>query len=235
MSKPENKQYGEKKTAYVRFTNGRKKVKTTRKFRKRYARSTMEKYINANINSAMNKLKRAKNKGYYKASKELQDINSQLRNLYRKHDKDVNNYYKSKNFVKSLTSNQDLAVLYRAVRDIKNLNMRNLSKQYEKMKEKLKERNIDLDKTFDKLSMLSSEFHDIFAFLSYNRVSKILETGDVIDVFEEFLTESQDKYLDLRDEQKLYRDRGLEKIKSKLSPNDLDYLKVKMKMKGISI
>lgn len=235
MSKSENKQYGEKKTVYYETTRGRKKIKTSRKFRKKYARSTMEKYVNANIKRAMGKLARAKSKGYYKASKELQDINSQLRTLYRKFGKDVNNLYKSKTFVKSLTSNADLGVLYRSVRDIMDLDMRKLSKEYKQMKEKLKERHIDLDSMFDKLSFLSSEFHDVFAFLSYNRVSKILESGDYVDVFEEFLAESQDKYLDLRDEQKLYRDRGFDKIKNAVSPQDWDYLKTKLKMRGINI
>lgn len=235
MSKPENKQYGEKKTVYYETTRSRKKIKTTRKFRKKYARSTMEKYVNANIKRAMGKLSRAKSKGYYKASKELQEINSQLRTLYRKFGKDVNNLYKSKSFVKSVTSNADLGVLYRSVRDIMDLDMRKLSKEYKQMKEKLKERHIDLDTMFDKLSFLSSEFHDVFAFLSYNRVSKILESGDYVDVFEEFLAESQDKYLDLRDEQKLYRDRGFDKIKNAVSANDWDYLKTRLKMRGIDI
>ena len=235
MSKPDNKLYGEKKSTYHRLTSAYGKKKSKRKKGKDYARSTLEKYVKANIKSAMGKLKRAKAKGYYKASPELQEINSQLRSLYRKFDKDVNNLYKSKSFVESLKSNADLAVLYRAVRDIKELNMRDLSKKYSKLKDKLADRGVDLVTTFDMLSMLSSDFHEIFAFLSYNRVSSILESGTVLDVFEEFLAESQDKYLNLNDLQSLYAQRGLDKIQSKLDAKNMDYLKIKLKMKGIII
>lgn len=235
MSKPENKQYGEKKSAYNRLTSAYKKKKSSRIKGKAYARSTMEKYIKKNIKSAMGKLKRAKSKGYYKASPELQEINSALRNLYRKFDKDVNNLYKSKNFINQLQSNADLGVLYRSVRDIMELDMRDLSKRYKKMKSKLDDRGINLDEEFNMLSMLSSDFHEIFAFLSYNRVSEILETGSVMNVFEEFLAESQDEYLDLNDTQTYYATKGLNKITNALGSRDMDYLKAKLKMKGIKI
>lgn len=237
MSKPENKQYGEKKSTYNRLTSAYKKKRSSRIKGKAYARSTMEKYIKKNIKSAMGKLKRAKSKGYYKASPELQEINSALRNLYRKFDKDVNNLYKSKNFINQLQSNADLGVLYRSVRDIMELDMRELSRKYKKMKYKLDKRGIDLDEEFNMLSMLSSDFHEIFAFLSYNRVSEILESDpeSAVNVFEEFLAESQDKYLDLDDTQKYYAKKGLDKITDALSSRDLDYIKEKLKLKGIKI
>lgn len=103
------------------------------------------------------------------------------------------------------------------------------------MKSKLDERGIDLDEEFNMLSMLSSDFHEIFAFLSYNRVSEILETGSVMNVFEEFLAESQDKYLDLNDTQTYYATKGLNKITNALGSRDMDYLKQRLKMKGIKI
>lgn len=235
MSKNENKQYGEKKSAYVRFTGHRKKLRTNRKFRKKYARSTMEKYVRANMVKAMNKLKRAKKNHYYQASPELKRINSQLRTLYRKMGKDADKFYKSKSFIDQIQSNADMGVLYRSVRDIMDLDMRKLSKDYQKMKSMLAEHNIDFDTTFVTLSFLSSNFHDIFAFLSYNRVSKILENGNTFDVFEEFLAESQDRYLDLRDEQKLYRDRGLQKIKEALNPRDYALMQARLRGRGIKI
>lgn len=236
MSKNENKQLGEKKTAYVRITGHRKKLKTSRKFKKQYARSTMEKYVRANITKAMNKLKRAKKNKYYQASPELKRASSQLRTLYRKLGKNADQFYKSKSFIDTIKSNSDFAVLYRSVRDIMDLDMRKLSKEYQKMKSMLAERGIDFDSTFDTLSFLSSNFHDIFAFLSYNRVSRIIENGgDTFDIFEEFLAESQDTYLDLRDEQKLYRDRGLQKIKDALNPRDYALMQARLRGRGIKI
>ena len=66
-------------------------------------------------------------------------------------------------------------------------------------------------------------------------ITLIKKNGNTFDVFEEFLAESQDRYLDLRDEQKLYRDRGLQKIKEALNPRDYALMQARLRGRGIKI
>ena len=161
-----------------------------------YSRQYMEKYVNRNINSAIGKLKRAENKGYYMSSDLMKEAKSKLRQLYRKMGLEDNIYHKSETFRSSLTSNADYAVLFRAIHNIMDVDVRQLAKEHRELDARLDAIGIKMSDNFKMLSFLSTEFREVYAFLSYNQLSTIVEKGGGLSqVFNKFVKEAESKIL----------------------------------------
>lgn len=180
-------------------------------------REVMEEFIVKNISKAKAKLSYLKKRGYYKASYVAQEVNSQLRMLNRKYGMDENKFYAGKSFKNKIKSGGDLNILYRAVNDIMNIDTREARAIYLDFKDRLsKEMDIDLDKNFDFVSKLSSDFHEVFAFLSYNDAVEFIENPDensLKNVFKKIIELTEDA--NLTDKQEL----ALEKLKEKIRNN----------------
>lgn len=206
--------------------------KRKRKKSKSYSMTYMNRYINANINSAFGKLRRAKLNGAYKASHTLQEANSQLRALYRKYGVDENVLHGGAKFRANLRSQADLAVFFRAIKSIKEVNARALTRKYKRLKEDYADRGIDFDKQFDLLSKLSSEFHEIFAFITYGDIQAEMSSGNedfatTEDILSMFFEETRDKYLDEGQSEKANILKG--KIYSKYKAHEIAYMRGKGK------
>lgn len=162
-----------------------------------YSRAYMESYVNRNITSAIGKLKRAEKRGYYMSSDLMREAKSKLRQLYRKMGLDDSLYHKSETFRSSLTSNADYSVLFRAVHNIMDVDVRLLAKEHKELEKKLDEMGIKMANNFSMLSFLSSEFREVYAFLSYSEVSHKVETGaSYTEIFNEFIKRAESKVLD---------------------------------------
>lgn len=183
-----------------------------------YSRSYMESYVNRNINTAIGKLKRAEKRGYYMSSDLMKEARSKLRQLYRKMGLDENKYHKSESFKASLSSNADYAVLFRAVHNIMDVDVRLLAKEHRAMEERLKQIGINMASDFRKLSILGSEFREVYAFMSYQEASHIIESGgDYMNVFQEFIKRAESKVLDPEEYTK--RQADITKLYNKMKNN----------------
>lgn len=177
-----------------------------------YSRQYMEKYVNRNINSAIGKLKRAEKRGYYMSSDLMKESKSKLRQLYNKMGLDPNTFHKSEKFRNSLSSNADYAVLFRAIHNIMDVDVRLLAKEHRELEKRLEAIGINMTDNYKTLSFLSTEFREVYAFLSYNQVSHMVESGATYsEIFNEFIRKAEDKFLDpeeynkrLHDIEKLY-------------------------------
>lgn len=161
-----------------------------------YSRQYMEKYVNRNINSAIGKLKRAEKRGYFMSSDLMKESKSKLRQLYKKMGLDESLYHKSETFRSSLTSNADYATLFRAIHNIMDVDVRQLSREHKELENRLNLIGIDMSKNFQTLSFLSTEFREVYAFLSYNQISSIVEKGgNLSEVFDDFINKAESKIL----------------------------------------
>lgn len=174
----------EQKLKAIKDIKGRNKdpnaVKGIRKPRETMpVRSVAEEYITANINKARNKLKYLEKKGYYKASETAQRAKAQMNFLSKKYGYGEGKFLTGKKFRNSIKSFADLSILYRLVRDLININTREAAKEYKEVKQRFEDEvGIDLDTTFDTVSMLSKDYREVFAFLSYNEVVEFAGEGD---------------------------------------------------------
>lgn len=183
-----------------------------------YSRAYMESYVNRNINTAIGKLKRAEKRGYYMSSDLMKEARSKLRQLYRKMGLDENMYHKSESFRGSLSSNADYAVLFRAIHNVMDVDVRLLAKEHRAMEARLKEIGINMASDFRKLSILGSEFREVYAFMSYQEVSHIIEAGgDYMNVFQEFVKRAESKVLDPEEYNKRLSD--INKLYNKMQTN----------------
>lgn len=189
-------------------------------------REQMEEYIIKNISKAKAKLNYLKKKGYYKASYVAQEVNAQLRMINRKYGMDEKKFFTGKSFRNKVKSQGDLNILYRSVRDLMNINTREARAIYLDYKERLSEEmDIDLDKNFEFVSKLSSDFHEVFAFLSYNEAVEFIENPDentLKNVFKKIMETVEDAKLN--DKQELALSRLKDKIlnEESLSAYDLE-------------
>lgn len=195
----------------------------------------MNRYINANINSAFGKLRRMKLSGAYKASETLQQANSQLRSLYRKYGVDENVLHGGARFRANLKSQADLAVFFRAIKSIKEVNARTTTMKYKRLQREYAERGVDFDEKFDVLSKLSSEFHEVYAFLSYGEIEAEINSGNdefstVEDILSTFMSEVEDKYLTEKQEEAANRLKS--KIYKSYNPHEIAYIRSKAEKKG---
>ena len=201
--------------------------KKKRKHNKLLTKKYIDAYLNKNIDKAIRKLKNMRNNGSYKASDKAQQAYSQMRMIYRKYGFDEDVMHKGKKFRNEIRSINDLNVFYRSIKDILEINARVETRKYNKLKQEYKQNGVDFDKSFNVLSRLSSEFHEVFAFLTYNDVqtmlsSKEYKTSTVEDILKKYKENLADK--ELTDRQ-LYKSSQLnKKIVTKFNSKQLKYI-----------
>ena len=201
--------------------------KKKRKHNKLLTKKYIDSYLNKNIDKAIRKLKNMRNNGSYKASDKAQQAYSQMRMIYRKYGFDEDVMHKGKKFRNEIRSINDLNVFYRSIKDILEINARVETRKYNKLKQEYKQNGVDFDKSFNVLSRLSSEFHEVFAFLTYNDVqtmlsSKEYKTSTVEDILKKYKENLADK--ELTDRQ-LYKSSQLnKKIVTKFNSKQLKYI-----------
>lgn len=218
------------------YSQTRKNVQKIRKPRKHEEYAIMEQYIKTNYRKALNKLKRAMNKGYYSASDLMQEANSKLHMLYKKISNEENISFSSmydaskynaimKDFREFGISRIDTSVLYQAIDDILSVDARKASRDFSNAMKKFESQNMDYLKQFRRLSKMSSDFHEIFAFLSYDAIALYMEQGlSDESIFEEYLKETQTKWLTYDDVQQERMTRLNSKLSSTLDADFLKYL-----------
>lgn len=110
------------------------------------------------------------------------------------------------------------------------INARVETRKYRKLQEEYKNKNVDFDEYFNILSMLSSEFHEVFAFLSYNDVQDMLTStesdyknvntvGDILKLYKETIEDKE-----LTDTQKYKSSQLNKKIITKVNAKTLRYI-----------
>lgn len=164
-----------------------------KKKKKLYTRKYMMSYLNKHSDSAFRKLAQMKRSGTYKVSDKAQEANASLRALYLKFDLDPDIMHKGKRFREGLKSNADLNILFKAVKKLEEINVL-------AMRTKLRitrSRDKNFDKNFNILSQLSSDFHEVFAFISYNKVQQELntnpglETEDILALYKSIMADKK--------------------------------------------
>ena len=201
--------------------------KKKRKHNKLLTKKYIDTYLNKDTDKAIRKLKNMRKNGSYKASDKAQYAYSQMRMIYRKYGFDEDVMHKGKKFRNEIRSINDLNVFYRSIKDILEINARVETRKYNKLKEEYKRNGVDFDKNFNALSRLSSEFHEVFAFLTYNDVqtmltSKEYKTSTVEDILKKYKENLADK--ELTDKQ-LYKSSQLnKKIVTKFNSKQLKYI-----------
>ena len=201
--------------------------KKKRKHNKLLTKKYIDSYLNKNIDKAIRKLKNMRNNGSYKASDKAQQAYSQMRMIYRKYGFDEDVMHKGKKFRNEIRSINDLNVFYRSIKDILEINARVETRKYNKLKEQYKQNGVDFDKNFNVLSRLSSEFHEVFAFLTYNDVqtmltSKEYKTSTVEDILKKYKENLADK--ELTDRQKYKSCQLNKKIVTRFNSKQLKYI-----------
>lgn len=192
------------------------------------SRKEMELFITKNANKAKRKLTYLEKKGYYKVSETAQYHKSQIRALNRKYGFRDDWIMTGKKFRDTIKSNADLAIMYNAFKNIMSINTHKEAKKYKERVEEYEKYGIDFNKSFQTISYLSSEFHELFAVLTYQQVETGLKNGeqdDAIDMLIRFEEELADKDFDKMTDTQL---RNIEKLRNKmedyLEPEILDYV-----------
>lgn len=215
------------------------KVETIRTKYKRESYDVMRNYIIKNYRKALNKLKRAMEKGYYSASDVLQDSNAKLHMMYKKISQDSEVSFSAmydgskynelmRDFKKFGISALDTSTLYHTIDNILSVDARKASREYKMAMERFNKDNMDYLSQFRRLSKLSSDFHELFAFLSYDDVAFYMETGYSDEsIIEKYLEMTKSKWLTYDSVTKERKARLDSKIKDKLDGKYLDYLRKK--------
>lgn len=163
----------------------------------------MKGYIGRNIVRLTRKMKNAKKSGWYMGSDAMKEASSTMRYLYRKYDFDPDKWHTGEKFMENLKSWNEVRAFYNALKKIDEsspaaarVRLKSNEKKFQAMMEEARERaikegrkvtkqmyNTSYTKRFELLSDLSSEFHEIFAFMTYNEVeSAIAEGNDSIEL-----------------------------------------------------
>ena len=183
------------------------------------SRKTMELFITKNASKVKSKLHYLEQKGYYKASNTAQYHKSQIRSLNRKYGFKEDWIQTGKKFRDTIKSNSDLGIMYKAFKNIILINTKKEAAKYQKKILEYEKVGVDFVKAFNTISHLSSEFHELFAVLTYETVETGLKEGkggqksayDMIVLFEKELA---DKDFDkMSDSQR----RNIEKLRRKES------------------
>ena len=181
------------------------------------SRKEMELFITKNASKAKSKLSYLEKKGYYKASDTAQYHKSQIRSLNRKYGFRDDWIMTGKKFRDTIKSNSDLGIMYKAFKNIISINTKDEAIKYKKRVEEYEKKGIDFNKAFQTISHLSSEFHELFAVLTYETVETGLKEGDqksAYDMLVLFEKELADKDFDkMSDSQR----RNIEKLRRKES------------------
>ena len=192
------------------------------------SRKTMELFITKNASKVKSKLHYLEKRGYYKASRTAQYNKSQIRSLNRKYGFREDWIQTGKKFRDTIKSNSDLGIMYKAFKSIISINTQKEGIKYKERVLEYEKVGVDFVKAFNTISHLSSEFHELFAVLTYETVETGLKEGgqksayDMIILFEKELA---DKDFDkMSDSQR----RNIEKLRgkesSRLDSKQLEYI-----------
>lgn len=213
---------------------------TRKKKRKQkiYTKKYMDSYIAKKATNMFRKLKAMKRGGTYKVSESAQIADARLRMLYRKFNKKEGVYHSDARWVSKL-SQSDTRILFDAVRSIEKADLRALRtklnitrKRFKEEKEEINKKRkeeglapisdkVTFDSTFEAMSRLSSEFHEVFAFLSYNDIqTRISNGGTIKDILSEYTDVLEDKIL--TDKQKYAKGKLETKIMENFNADELD-------------
>lgn len=181
------------------------------------SRKVMELFIIRNARKVKSKLKYLETKGYYKTSETAQYHKSQIRSLNRKYGFREDWIQTGKKFRDTIKSNSDLGIMYKAFKNIISINTKKEAIKYKERVLEYEKVGVDFESAFNTISYLSSEFHELFAVLTYETVETGLKEGgqkspyDMIVLFEKELA---DKDFDkMSDAQR----RNIEKLRRKQS------------------
>ena len=190
------------------------------------SRKNMELFITKNASKVKSKLNYLEKKGYYKASNTAQYHKSQIRSLNRKYGFREDWIQTGKKFRDTIKSNSDLGIMYKALKNIMAINTKKEGIKYKKKILEYEKVGVDFVKAFNTISHLSSEFHELFAVLTYETVETGLKEGgqksayDMIVLFEKELA---DKDFDkMSDSQRRNIERLRRKESSHLDSKQLD-------------
>ena len=159
------------------------------------SRKTMELFITKNASKVKSKLHYLEKKGYYKASNTAQYHKSQIRSLNRKYGFREDWIQTGKKFRDTIKSNSDLGIMYKAFKNIISINTKKEAIKYKKKILEYEKVGVDFVKSFNVISNLSSEFHELFAVLTYETVETGLKEGgqknayDMLVLFEKELAD----------------------------------------------
>ena len=192
------------------------------------SRKEMELFITKNASKAKSKLSYLEKKGYYKASDTAQYHKSQIRSLNRKYGFRDDWIMTGKKFRNTIKSNADLGIMYKAFKNIIDINTKAEAIKYKEKVEEYKNHGIDFNSSFETISYLSSEFHEIFAVLTYQQVESGLKNGeqdDAINMLRHFEEELSDKdFSKMSDAQIRNIEKIRKKMNEKLDSKELDYI-----------
>lgn len=171
-----------------------------KKHRKDISRSAQLKYIKKYTKSAIEKMRYLQKTGAYKGSTLAQQANAQLRMIYKKYGYDPNKIHSTISKLDKMSA-MDVKTIYNAITDIRAVNTRKARQQYEAFKEGYAKKGISFDEQFNLLSTLSKDFHEVFAFLSYNEVQTLYSSTegkgavrtvqDVLDIFKDTIADKE--------------------------------------------
>ena len=192
------------------------------------SRKEMELFITKKASKAKSKLAYLEKKGYYKASHTAQYHKSQIRSLNRKYGFRDDWIITGKKFRDTIKSNADLGIMYKAFKNIIDINTKVESIKYKSKIADYAKHGIDFVSSFKTISYLSSEFHELFAVLTYETVETGLKSGeqhDAINMLKRFEEELEDKDFDkMSDTQRHNIEKLRNKMNDKLEPEILDYI-----------
>ena len=192
------------------------------------SRKEMELFITKNASKAKSKLSYLEKKGYYKASDTAQYHKSQIRSLNRKYGFRDDWIMTGKKFRNTIKSNADLGIMYKAFKNIIDINTKAEAIKYKEKVEEYEKHGIDFNSSFQTISYLSSEFHEIFAVLTYQQVESGLKNGeqdDAINMLRHFEEELSDKdFSKMSDAQIRNIEKIRKKMNEKLDSKELDYI-----------
>ena len=189
-------------------------------------RKTMELFITKNASKVKSKLHYLEQRGYYKVSDTAQYNKSQIRSLNRKYGFREDWIHTGKKFRDTIKSNADLGIMYKAFKNIMSINTRKEAIKYKERVLEYEKVGVDFESAFNTISHLSSEFHELFAVLTYQQVETGLKEGDqksAYDMLVLFEQELADKDFDkMSDSQRRNIENLRRKESSQLDSKQLD-------------
>ncbi len=181
------------------------------------SRKEMELFIVKNATKAKTKLKYLEKRGYYKASETARYHKAQIKALNRKYGFREDWIQTGKKFRNTIKSNSDLGIMYKAFKNIIAINTKEAAIKYKERVAEYEKVGVDFDKAFNIISHLSSEFHELFAVLTYQQVESGLKEGEQTNPYEmlvRFEEELADKDFNKMSESQL---RNISKLRRKMS------------------
>jgi len=180
------------------------------------SRKEMELFIVKNANKAKSKLHYLEKRGYYKASETAQYCKARIRSLNRKYGFREDWIQTGKKFRDTIKSNSDLGIMYKAFKNIMTIDTRKEAIKYKEKVSEYEKFGINFESAFNTLSLLSTDFHELFAVLTYQQVESGLKEGEQTNPYEmliRFEEELADKDFDKMSESQL---RNISKLRKKM-------------------